>query len=153
MITKVKAINDKHGPFEALLCLGDVLRPYDSNEAELSQEEQDLLSGVIKCKSTYQALDESHTQASRCSAPVPLYFFQSSSLLHPQARSLVKEHWKGLKDGHPVQMAPHLFFCGKAEVIRLPNGLRIALAGGNWDASKWSDSTGKEIDEVEVRRI
>lgn len=47
---KVKAINDKYGPFEALLCLGDLFAPYDHEGAELSQSESDLLDGTLVCE-------------------------------------------------------------------------------------------------------
>ena len=45
---KVKAINDKYGPFEALLCLGDLFTPYRGEGAEMSQDESDLLEGELK---------------------------------------------------------------------------------------------------------
>lgn len=48
LVTKVSAINAKYGPFDALLCLGDVFRPHKEG-AELSVEETELIEGSLKC--------------------------------------------------------------------------------------------------------
>lgn len=81
---------------------------------------------------------------------MPIYFFLSASPLHPKIQDLVREHWQGSEDDRPTEIVSGIFFCGKARVVRLPSGLRVAVAGGNWNASKWSESMGKEGDEVEV---
>ena len=76
----------------------------------------------------------------------------SASPLHPRVQALVAQKWADREGETPVEIAPGIFFLGKAEVNELPSGLRVAVAGGVWDASKWSESVGKEDGSVEVRR-
>ena len=84
---------------------------------------------------------------------MPIYFALSASTLHPKVQSIVTEKWNVEDSEAPIEIAPDVFFLGKTGVYKLPSGLRIAVAGGYWDAAKWSESTGREIDTVEVSII
>ncbi|UZJ57107.1 hypothetical protein CBS101457_006427 [Exobasidium rhododendri] len=127
--TKIKAINDKYGPFEALLCLGDLFTPYDREGAELSQDESDLLDGTLKL-------------------PIPLYFALSASPLHPRLQRIVLERRKAKEDEAPIEIASKVFFLGGNRVYEIPSGLRIAVAG-HWNADRYSEGSGKERTAVE----
>lgn len=71
--------------------------------------------------------------------------------MQPRIQSLIAEKLPRLDEEAPIGITPDVFFLGKAGVYRLPSGLRVAVAGGYWDPSKWSESTDRNMDEVEVR--
>lgn len=155
MASKVKAINDKHGPFEALLCLGDLFTPYNEQKTELGQDELDLLNGTLKRKWKYKKVvykQRSLNVRTILAVPVPVYFASCASL-QPKIQSLIAENLPRVDEETPIEIIPGVFFLGKVGVYRLPSGLCVAVAGGCWDASKWSESSEREFDELEVRRL
>lgn len=58
-------------------------------------------------------------------------------------------------DQQPVKLVEGLYFLGKEGVRTVPagvsngTGLRIAVAGGQWDAQRWQESIGKEEGVIE----
>lgn len=95
--------------------------------------------------------------------PIPLFFALPPSPLHPRIRALITQRQATqtsfsddpTADSDPMQVAPGLFFLGKAGVCKLParsgaNALRVAVAGGAWDAQLWRESVGREEGVLEV---
>lgn len=138
LITKITAINTKYGPFDALLVLGDLFRPYKEGE-ELSEEEKGLLDSTIQ-------------------SPIPIYFPQPPSPLHPSIRTTIIEKGNlgsttstSSDDGHAIKLNESLYFLGKDGIFNVPSndGLRVAVLGGRYDHQRWQESIGVEEDVVE----
>jgi hypothetical protein len=124
LFAKVNAINAKYGPFEVLLVLGDLFKPYEDGD-DLSREERDLLSGDL-------------------SSAIPLYFAQPPSPLHPDVVSALVS--TGKLDGSnetaedkPLQVTASLFFLRQG-LVSAVSGLRLAALGGKWDAQHYAES-------------
>ncbi|CAO1635487.1 unnamed protein product [Sympodiomycopsis kandeliae] len=145
LISKVSAINAKHGPFDALFVVGD----FFSSAENLNQEEADLLDSPSK----YQL-------------PIRTYIHQSKNHPPPRVRNHIDSLTKGKrkqeeKDCRPIQIADNLYWLGKDQVNWIPKdgpieeevlsggdvivdedsqnaGLRVAVCGGIWDPNQWA---------------
>lgn len=144
VISKTSAINAKHGPFHALFVCGDFFESSDG----LNAEEADLLDGKI-------------------ALPIRTYILQATKRPPPRVRDLINAFEKGKRkqrdteDQQPVKLADNLFWLGKDQVNWVPRdgpkeeqvtsdghrivdedaeraGLRVAVAGGAWDAERWA---------------
>ncbi|PWN32212.1 uncharacterized protein FA14DRAFT_162420 [Meira miltonrushii] len=132
LIGKITAINTKYGPFDALLVLGDLFRPYSEGD-ELSEEEIGLLNGTLP-------------------SPIPIYFAHQPSPIHPIIQAAIIE--KGClnnttsasSDEQAIKLNESLYFLGKEGIVNVPNskGLRVAVLGGCYDHQRWQDSIGVE---------
>lgn len=127
LISKVSAIQSKHGPFAALFVLGDLFHPYP---AEIGlQQQNDLLQGKLRL-------------------PIPTYFYQGSFLPSPPlVEKIVAASKQASKDvPHGLaKLAENLFWAkGKSGVFTLPTGFRVAFVGGVWHPSKFAQDIEKE---------
>ncbi|EPQ26620.1 uncharacterized protein PFL1_05941 [Pseudozyma flocculosa PF-1] len=117
LISKVTAIQSKHGPFACLLILGDLFTP----NGPLTQPELDLLAGTTWL-------------------PIPTYFYLGSAPLPHEVQQKVDAASHRRTHDAPFQIANNLFYLGKSGVCLTPQGFRIAFCGGTWDATKWAES-------------
>ncbi|CBQ72920.1 conserved hypothetical protein [Sporisorium reilianum SRZ2] len=121
LISKVSAIQSKHGPFTALFILGDLFHP--SPTETLLAQQTDLLQGTIHL-------------------PIPTYFYQGSApptqavaeAIAAASNAPQKDVPQGL-----VPVAENLFWAkGKSGVFVTQNGFRVAFVGGVWDSRKFA---------------
>ncbi|KAJ9479249.1 CWF19-like protein DRN1 [Pseudozyma hubeiensis] len=127
LISKVSAIQSKHGPFAALFILGDLFHPSPSESA--LQQQINLFEGTLRL-------------------PIPAYFYQGSG---PTPQSLAEkiaaasaQAQKDVPQGL-VKLADNLFFAtGKSGVFETSSGLRVAFVGGVWDPSKFAQDVEAE---------
>jgi hypothetical protein len=57
--------------------------------------------------------------------------------------------WGGDDTDEPIEIAPNVFFLAKSGVYNVA-GLRVAVAGGSWDVTKYNESLGRDVTAVEV---
>lgn len=159
LISKVSAINSKHGPFHALFVVGD----FFSSSDNLNAEEADLLDG-------------------KSALPIRTYVFQSSQAPPPRVRNLIKGKQKQTADASeddgdgddddadakPVKVAENLYWLGKDQVNWVPRdgpnnvgdstngqhvdakvGLRVAVCGGKWDPQRWAQEVQGRVEPVD----
>lgn len=142
LIGKCTAINSKYGPFDALLVLGDLFRPYKEGD-ELTKEEADFLDGSL-------------------TSPISIYFAHPPSPLHPLVRtSIIQKGNLGkssiaFSDQKGIKLNESLYFLGKEGIVNVPyndssssTGLRVAVLGGCYDQQRYQDSIGVQEDAVE----
>ncbi len=123
LISKVSAIQSKHGPFAALFILGDLFAS-DPTEA-VQQQQTDLLEGKTKL-------------------PIASYFYQGSDPLSAAVQAKVDEaHSKpqqGVSKGL-VKVAENVYYAkGKSGVFTTAEGFRVAFVGGRWDAKSFAEA-------------
>ncbi|SPO25587.1 uncharacterized protein UTRI_03306_B [Ustilago trichophora] len=135
LVSKISAIQSKHGPFEALFILGDLFHP-DPTQSHLQQQQSDLLEGTLKL-------------------PIPTYFYQGTcalpQLVSEKVAEAAKKNVKGVADGL-VQLTDNLYYVrGKSGVFVTSSGFRVAFVGGIWDAKHYAaaEGAGKEFDPEE----
>ncbi|KAN0063419.1 hypothetical protein ACQY0O_004585 [Thecaphora frezii] len=145
LVSKVTAIQNKHGPFAALFILGDLF----SSSSPLSQPELDLIHGSIHL-------------------PIPTYFHLGSHPLPQEVRAKIahldaspatagtsgatNDNGEAAADVEPRKVTNNLFYLGKSGVCVTPQGLRVAFCGGRWDAAKWAQSFGGDDNTAEPHR-
>lgn len=84
--------------------------------------------------------------------PIPTYFFLSASPLHPRIRAIIIENSNGNAE-EPLQVAKNVYFLDKVGVFKLPNGLRVAIAGGLYDASRYNSYSDHESGNLSEVRL
>lgn len=127
MVTKVSAINAKHGPFDALFVLGDFFKPCSDSSQTLSDDEDALLKGELKL-------------------PMATYVLHPPSQVHSTVQALfaTSSLSNGAKsDEEPHKLCDRLYTLGKGNVCLVKPeashvGLRVAALGGRWGASQWA---------------
>lgn len=87
------------------------------------------------------------------SVPIPTYFTIGIQPLPSSIASLIKEKafTASIESESPLELLPNLFFLGKSGV-KMVKGLRIAVAGGGWNTSKWAESASN-ISRVESDQV
>ncbi|SNX84250.1 uncharacterized protein MEPE_02958 [Melanopsichium pennsylvanicum] len=123
LVSKVSAIQSKHGPFSALFILGDLFHPSPSETLVVQQN--DLLQAKFQL-------------------PIPTYFYQGSSPLSSDlAEKVAAAHKKAPKDVPQglVHVTHNLYYAkGKSGVFVTKEGFRIAFVGGVWNAQKYAEA-------------
>ncbi|EKM82574.1 hypothetical protein AGABI1DRAFT_104513 [Agaricus bisporus var. burnettii JB137-S8] len=113
ILSKIKAIDDKHGKFDFVLCTGDFFGlPDESTESDIDDDEVSLL------------LD------GKLEVPVECYIMQGKYPLPPKVIQ------KFSKTGG--ELCSNMFLMGKSGTITTANGIRIACLGGVYDAGIYS---------------
>ncbi|SPO25941.1 uncharacterized protein UTRI_03306 [Ustilago trichophora] len=135
LVSKISAIQSKHGPFGALFILGDLFDP-DPTQSQLQQQQSDLLEGTLKL-------------------PIPTYFYQGTCPLPQLVSEKVAEassnNAKRVPEGL-VQVTDNLYYArGKSGVFVTSSGFRVAFVGGVWDSQHYAaaEGAGKDFDAEE----
>ncbi|CDW99406.1 hypothetical protein [Sporisorium scitamineum] len=128
LISKVSAIQSKHGPFAALFILGDLFHPSPTEPLLLAQQ-NDLLQETIQL-------------------PIPTYFYQgstpSSAILEERIAAASTRVQGDVPQGL-VKVAENLFWAkGKSGVFVTQHGFRVAFVGGVWDSRKFAEGVEGE---------
>ncbi|KAE8244650.1 hypothetical protein A4X13_0g6402 [Tilletia indica] len=113
LISKTNAINNKHGPFDALFILGNLFSP-DTAEEEAAQ----LINKSITCT-------------------IPTYFTLGTHPLPQLIQHIINDNQP------PVQIANNLTYLGQAGIAPITAtatgaSLNLAFLGGQWDPAAWS---------------
>lgn len=121
LVSKVSAIQSKHGPFTSLFILGDLFHPSPADS--LLAQQTDLLSNKLHL-------------------PIPTYFYQGTTPLSPAVAEAVAtaatQPQKDVPQGL-VKVAENLFWArGKSGVFVTKQGFRVAFVGGVWDSAKFT---------------
>lgn len=143
LVSKISAIQSKHGPFASLFILGDLFSPSPSDS--LLQQQSDLLSGTLKL-------------------PIATYFYQGISPLSSTILEKTKE--RKAEEGL-VELADNLYYAkGKSGVFVTKEGFRVAFVGGKWipeayashssagqDGEEWHESESEREEDETVDHI
>eukprot|EP00842_Homolaphlyctis_polyrhiza_P002141 jgi/Hompol1/2928/HPOL_001491-RA len=100
-VAKITAINSKNGPFDLLICVGDLFSP---DQTQQLQELEDIQSGVIKF-------------------PVPTLFSGGRHPLTPKIAEFIDR-----KEG---QLSDSLTYLGHSGILTTADKLKIAFMGGS----------------------
>lgn len=140
LFIRVKAINDKHGSFAFVLCVGDFFGPTENDDIN------ELLAGSLERTSCPRTAWPS---AYSSLAPLPIYIIQGEHAFPPavveklsSGQSEVVTNLIVLSARRAPRRAPvaHLR-SGKAAVVTTPQNIRIgSCGGGKYDASKFKST-------------
>ncbi|RPD66453.1 nuclear protein [Lentinus tigrinus ALCF2SS1-7] len=113
LFTKIKSIDDKHGKFDLVLCLGDFFGP-PKDAAEAYEEDHEVM----------QLLE------GRLEAPVECYIMQGE---YPLPAPVIE---KFAKTGGAL--SKNVFLLHKSGVLTTAQGIRIACLAGVYDSSLYA---------------
>lgn len=118
-VDKVKALDEKYGPFGFVICTGDFFVDGDEDGAD------ELLNGSIPSTSL-----ELYEFLLTCPVPKTTYIMGGSSKIPAKVQEKA--------DRTGGELAPNLLLLGKAAVITTSQGIRIAALGGVYDPASYS---------------
>ncbi|KAH9966399.1 CwfJ C-terminus 1-domain-containing protein-like protein [Russula dissimulans] len=111
LFDKILAIQNKHGPFQLALCIGDFFGPVSGGNN--SDEVGRLLEGELH-------------------VPIPCYVMQGE---HPLPERVIEQFSK--TNG---ELCKNVFLLSKSAVVTTAEGLRIACIGGTYQAAVYHGS-------------
>ncbi|KZT39225.1 hypothetical protein SISSUDRAFT_1003698, partial [Sistotremastrum suecicum HHB10207 ss-3] len=112
IFAKVKAMDEKHGKFDLLLCTGD----FFAKEGEGEEALDELLAGSLD-------------------VPMHAYVMQGT---YPLPQKVIKK----AEETSGGYLCPNLYLLGKSSVTLTPQGIRIACIGGAYDRELYKSGKG-----------